>query len=99
MPSSKSLERLLDRLEAAKRQFGSNAIVVAQILTALDRRHFPDAPSLIRFHEALLFFRTYSPNSTILRLADRMLPTFPERIARLRRTGADLLPFEEPDVS
>jgi hypothetical protein len=99
MPSSKSLERLLDRLEVAKRQFGSNATTVAKILTALDRLRFPDAPSLIRFHEALLFFRAYPPNSTILRLADRMLATFPERLARLRRTGADLLPFEEPDVS
>src|ERR1700687_2350402 len=99
MPSSKSLERLLDRLEGAKRQFGSKATGVAEILTALDRRRFPDAPSLIRYHEALLFFRAYPPSSTILHLADRTLATFPERIARLRRTGADLLPFEEPDVS
>jgi hypothetical protein len=99
MPSSKSLERLLDRLEAAKRQFGSNATAVAEVLTALDRRRFPDAPSLIRFHEALLFFRAYPPNSTILRLTDRMLATFPERIAPPPHTGADLLEFEEPDVS
>jgi hypothetical protein len=98
MPSSKSLARLFDRLEAAKRQFGSNAIA-ADILTALDRRRFPDAPSLIRFHEALLFFRAYPPNSTVLRLADRFLVAFPDRIARLRRTGVDLLPLEEPDVS
>ena len=98
MPLSKSLERLLDRLEVAKRQFGSHA-VLEQLLSSLGRRHFPDAPSLIRFHEALLFFRAYPSNSTILRLADRLLATFPDRIARLRRTGADLLIFEEPDVS
>ncbi len=65
----------------------------------LDRRRFPDARSLIRFHEALLFFRAYPPNARILRLTDRLLASFPDRIALLRRTGADLEPFEQPDVS
>ena len=100
MPSSKSLERLLDRLEAGKRQFGSDAAVtLTQILTALDRRRFPDARSLIRFHEALLFFRAYPSSARILHLTDHLLRSFPKRIAFLRRTGADLEPFEEPDVS
>jgi hypothetical protein len=99
MPSSKSLERLFDRLEAAKRQFGSKDATTAEILTALDRRRFPDARSLIRFHEALLFFRAYPPNARIMRLTDRLLASFPERIALLRRTGADVEPFEQPDVS
>src|ERR1700688_2320424 len=99
MPSSNSLERLLDRLEAAKRQFGSKDATTAEILTALDRRRFPDAQSLIRFHEALLFFRAYPSNARIMRLTDNLLASFPERIALLRRTGADLAPFEEPEVS
>ena len=100
MPSSNSLERLLDRLEAAKRQFGSpGSAGLAEILSALDRRRFRDARSLIRFHEALLFFRAYAPNARILRLTDRLLAAFPERIAFLRRTGADLEPFEEPEDS
>ena len=100
MPSSNSLERLLDRLEAAKRQFGPDAAArLQEILTALDRRRFRDARSLIRFHEALLFFRAYPPNSRILRLTDRLLAAFPQRIALLRRAGADLASFEEPDVS
>ena len=99
MPSSKSLERLLDRLEAAKRQFGSMDPATVEILTALGRRRFPDARSLIRFHEALLFFRAYPSSARILRLTDRLLASFPQRIALLRRTGADLEPFEQPDVS
>jgi hypothetical protein len=100
MPSSNSLERLLDRLEAAKRQFGPDAgAALVEILSALDRRRFPDAQSLIRFHEALLFFRAYPPNARIMRLTDNLLASFPERIALLRRTGADLAPFEEPEVS
>jgi hypothetical protein len=92
MPSPKSLERLLDRLEAAKRQFGSHASL-EKLLGSLGRRRFRDAQSLIRFHEALLFFRAYPANVRILRLADRLLVSFPDRI------GTDLAPFEEPDVS
>jgi hypothetical protein len=100
MTSSQSLERLLDRLEAAKRQFGSDAAKsTLEILTALERRRFLDARSLIRFHEALLFFRAYPANSRILRLTDHLLRSFPKRIALLRRGGADLAPFEDPEVS
>jgi len=101
MPSSNSLERLLDRMEAAKRQFGSARASdqLAEILTALGRRRFPEARSLVRFHEALLFFRAYPSNAGILRLTDRLLASFPERIALLRRTGADLEAFEQPEVS
>jgi len=99
MSSSNSLERLLDRLEAAKRQFGSKDAATVEILTALGRRRFPGARSLIRFHEALLFFRAYPSSARILRLTDRLLASFPQRIALLRRTGADLEPFEQPDVS
>src|ERR1700676_4715006 len=98
MPSSNSLERLLARLKAAKRQFGSHAGLEG-LLHSLGRRRFPDAPSLIRFHEALLFFRAYPANARILHLIDQLFASFPERVARLRRSGPDLIPFEEPDVS
>jgi hypothetical protein len=100
MESSTSLTRLLDRLEAAKRQFGPGGQVdTARLLASLERRRFPDAASLTRLHEALLFFRAYPANEEILRLADRLLFTFSERVRRLERSGADLEPFEEPDVS
>ncbi|MEY2394656.1 MAG: hypothetical protein QOF94_1001 [Acidobacteriaceae bacterium] len=100
METSTSLTRLLDRLEAAKRQFGPGGQAsTATSLQSLERREFPDAASLIRFHESLLFFRAYPANEEILRLADRLLSTFGERVRRLKRSGADLEPFEEPDVS
>jgi hypothetical protein len=100
MESSTSLTRLLGRLEAAKRQFGPGGqIDTARLLVSLERRRFPDAASLIRLHEALLFFRAYPANEEILRLADRLLSTFAERVRSLERSGADLEPFEEPDVS
>src|SRR5271170_7924809 len=100
MKSSASLPGLLDRLEAAKRQFeASGQIRTANLLATLGRRSFPDAPLLIRFHESLLFFRAYPANEEIRSLADALLASFQDRIARLRDSRADLEPFEEPDVS
>jgi len=100
MESSINLARLLDRLEVQKREFGPGSQAgTARLLRTIGRRRFPDAPSLIRFHEALLFFRAYPANDEIRRVAEELLGTFAERIDRLRRAEADLEPFEEPDVS
>src|SRR5260370_11892674 len=96
MESPTSLARLLDRLEGAKRQFGASGQAgTAKLLESVERRRFPDAASLIRLHESLLFFRSYPANVEFLHVADRLLSTFAERVRRL----ADLEPFEEPDVS
>ena len=69
------------------------------MLRQLGRARFTDAGSLIRFHEALLFFRAYPPNPEVLRLTDELLRLIPKKIAQLRRAGVDLTPFEEPEVS
>jgi hypothetical protein len=88
----------LDRLEAAKRQFEPGAQAhTAELLATLARQNFPDAQSLIRFHEALLFFRAYPANEEIRRLAVNLLASFQDRIARL--SPENLEPFEEPDIS
>jgi hypothetical protein len=95
-----TLPGLLEHLEAAKRQFepGGQAHT-AKLLATLGRQKFPDAQSLIRFHESLLFFRAYPATEEIRRLAVTLLATFQDRIARLGKSGVDLDPFEEPDVS
>jgi len=87
-----SFPSTIDRLEAAKRQFDPST---AKLLTTVGRQKFSDPSALIRFHEALLFFRAYPANEEIRRLATALLASFQERIAKL----ADLDPFEEPDVS
>src|SRR5579872_2304999 len=100
MTSSTSLDRLLARLEAAKRQFGAaEQRDLPRLIETLGSRRFPDAQSLIRLHEALLFFRAYPPKARVLRLTEELLDTFAARLDRLRRSGDDLEPFEEPDVS
>ena len=55
--------------------------------------------SLIQLHESLLFQRAYPASPALLRKADRELFAFARRIDRLRATGADLSPFEDPTVS
>jgi hypothetical protein len=90
----------LDLLEASKRAFGTREhAALPRLLRQLGRARFPDAGSLIRFHEALLFYRAYPPNPEVLRLTDELLQLLPKKIGQLRRAGVDLTPFEEPDVS
>lgn len=86
---------LLDRLEAAKRNFSAGAGAdTAGLLASLRNKRFRDAQSLIRFHEAVLLLRAYPASKKVLRLADEILGSFSERLR-----GVDLTPFEEPDVS
>jgi hypothetical protein len=100
MASSTTLVRLLDRLEAAKRQFDAGGQAdTARLLTTLGARRFTDAESVIRFHEALLFFRAYPATEEIRCVADQLLASIAQRIDRLGRAGVDIEPFEEPDVS
>lgn len=90
----------LDRLEASKRGFGTDEHAsLPRLLRQLGSARFPDAGSLIRFHEALLFYRAYPPNPEVLRLAEEVLRLIPAKIAQLRRAEVDLTPFEEPEVS
>ncbi|MGD0132048.1 MAG: hypothetical protein ABSE57_08375 [Bryobacteraceae bacterium] len=100
MASDSLLPMDLNRLESLKRAFGSKEqVALPPLLLKLGRAQFRDATSLIRFHEALLFFRAYPPNREVARLADILLASIPGKIAQLGRTGVDLTPFEEPDVS
>src|ERR1700723_170264 len=100
IPFDSLLPMNLDLLEAYKRAFGSDEHrALARLLRQLGRARLPDAAALIRFHEALLFFRAYPPSFEVLQLSDQLLQEIPKKIAQLRRAGVDLVPFEEPDVS
>ena len=99
MPAQIS-QRLLDRLDDAKRRFTKrDAQVVATTLGALTRHRFRDAESLIRFHELLLFVRAYPADPRVLRLAEAALKTFADRVAALDESNLDLSPLADPDVS
>jgi hypothetical protein len=90
----------MEQIESAKRAFGTGEHAkLAGMLRKAGRTRFADAESVIRWHEALLFFRAYPPNRDVLRAADELLADISRKVARLRRAGADLTPFEEPEVS
>lgn len=96
-----SLARLLDRLEELQRDSGAQARAqLPRLLRELARRRCPDAASLIRFHESLLFLRAYPPSAALLHQIERMLATFKTRVDELRaRAVADFETFSDSDVS
>jgi hypothetical protein len=93
-----SLDRLLARLENAKRR-RPGAGEAARALRSLRSRTFSDASSLIRFHDAVLFLRAYPHSRAVLRLCEKILSTFLLRVEKLAASGADLSAFDHPEVS
>jgi len=91
---------LLDRLSEWKGRFGPEGSGrLERLLARIGGRRFRDERELIRLHEALLFLRAYPRSPEVARLADALLFSFAGRIAALRARGADLDPFEEPEIS
>jgi hypothetical protein len=91
---------LLDRLDAWKRRFGPGGEGrLEKLLAVAAARRFRDAGALIRLHETVLFLRAYPRTPELARLADAILFTFGNRVARLKASGADVSAFEEPEVS
>jgi len=95
-----SLEALLTRLEAAKNRFGpGTAAEVKSLLVQLVGSKFDDPPSLIRFHEALLFLRAFPQDASVVVAAEDLLDAFHERVERVRQRGADMSDFDDFDTS
>jgi hypothetical protein len=93
------LARQLDELDAMKRHVGEEpAARLSRLLTQLGRRRFTDAASLVRFHDALLFFRAHPPNERILREVESLLTTTAGRVEFLRRRKADLSLFDNEEA-
>ncbi|MGI8838272.1 MAG: hypothetical protein ACR2H4_16785 [Pyrinomonadaceae bacterium] len=97
---STKTKALLDRLDDAKRSFGSgNHKPTERILARLGRQNINEAESLIRLHELLLFVCAYPENSHARRLAESLLKTFSKRIQDSRAAEIDLDSLEHPEVS
>jgi len=94
-----SLDLLLSQLEEAKRQFGSNVSRTEKLLARLSKRRFPDADSLIRFHEALLFIRSHPQSPAAFEMAESLLSNFGQQVEELRASGADLTPLDYIEYS
>jgi hypothetical protein len=87
--------RALEQLAAMKGQFGRQAAkVTVRLLEALMDLRLRDAADLILLHETVLFLRAYPQSPRVLRVADKLLFSFAQRLKRI-----DLAPFEDPEIS
>jgi hypothetical protein len=94
------LDRRLSDLEAARYRFGPAEIArVVKLLRILDTARFPNARSLIRFHEALLFLRAFPHSASVLRKTESLLNNFWGKVETLRKSGADVIPLDPLEVS
>ncbi len=92
--------QLLNRLDELRNRFGGREDQTIQtIIKRLSQRRFDDVEELIRYHEVLLFLRAYPQSAITLRLVERELQNFAQRVKSLRDADADLSPLEAPDVS
>ena len=94
------IARLLNKLEQARSQIGTIAErKLLRLLTAAGRITFgQDASSLIRFHDLLLFFRAFPPGPRVLRLADRLLAGYEEKVKATLEAGGDVDDFAPEEV-
>jgi len=97
--AAKTLDRRLSELEEVRYLFGRGAGArVVGLLRAVQRASFPDAKSLIRFHEALMFLRAFPQSPAVVRKAEGLLNTFWKRVEALRQSG-DMDEFDPLEVS
>jgi hypothetical protein len=95
-----SLDALLANLEATKSSFSPEASAQTQkLINQLSRCEFPDAKSLLRFHEALLFLRAFPQSRSLVAEVEKILNAFHQRVEKLRRQGADMTVFDDFDTS
>src|SRR5437870_13783866 len=86
--ATKALDHLLARLDDVRRRVGEvDPAQVEELLAEIGRQRFPNAPSLARFHDALLFLRAHPPNQSVLRRVESALGSFAKRIEEFRQTG------------
>ena len=92
--------RLLNKLEQARTQIGTiKERELVRLLSAAGRALFgKDAPSLIRLHDLLLFFRAFPSGPRVLRLADRLLLGFERKVKAALAAGADADDFAPEEV-
>src|ERR1051326_5220452 len=92
--------QLLNKLEEARAKIGTiSEREIARVLSAAARARFGnDAPSLIRFHDLLLFFRAFPSGPNILRLAERLLKSFEPRVKAVLAAGGDPDDFAPEEV-
>jgi hypothetical protein len=95
-----ALDRQLTELEASRYSFGpGEAASVVKLLNCLDAAHFPDPPSLIRFHETLLFLLAFPQAPAVVRTTERILNNFHKKVEALHEAKSDMDEFDTFEFS
>src|SRR6266550_2355658 len=90
----------LSRLEECRYRFGPGEQGrVLKLLNSLGSARFPDARSLMRFHETLLFLRAFPQAPAVIHKTQKLLNSFWKRVAELRRPGLDLSSWDTFEFS
>src|SRR5262249_42514086 len=98
--TKEKIDGLLTRLDDYKTTFTrETAARLKRILERLGATKLSTPESVIRFHELLLFLRAHPHNSEILRLSERLLASFSNRVELLRQSGSDLTAFDYIEYS
>jgi hypothetical protein len=85
----------LDALAALRGQFGPDAARRAvALLERVERARLRDPAEAIRIHDAVLYLRAFPQSPRVVKLSDRILFAFGDRVRRL-----DPDPFDDPEVS
>lgn len=98
--NAKTIVAALDKAERLAKNFGANnSRFLERSLQRLGEANFPDAESLVHFHELLLFICAYPQSARARRQAESLLKDFPSRIEQMRAAEIDLDELEHPEVS
>ena len=98
MPKSQAAR--LAQLEAARREHGADAAIrTEKLLLSFAKFRFADPESLIRFHDALLFLRSFPQSAKVAKLTEELLAKIEAEVVRLRNSGADMEVFDDEKVS
>ncbi|HET9166631.1 MAG TPA: hypothetical protein VFP11_11585, partial [Candidatus Angelobacter sp.] len=97
---NKTAARLINQLEQVRTQIGViKERELLRLLSAASRATFgKDAPSLIRFHDLLLFFRAFPSGPSVLRLSEKLLRTFEPKVKAVLAAGGDVDDFAPEEV-
>jgi hypothetical protein len=96
---NKTLKDNLAYLDELKRSFGTDDAKLLRNLKIVSQSRFPEAESLISFHEILLYLRAYPTSSEIFKLVERILSSFQEKITGLHDREVELSALDDPEVS
>lgn len=97
---AKRLGARLSQLESMRHCYGPGCARKAEtLLASFAGVKFRDPESLIRFHDVLLFLRSFPHSRKVIELTEQLLSELAKQVMGLRKSGADMDDFDPEEVS